>query len=235
MQYILDAIVLIILVVTIAVGYHRGFLRSFVQFVGCIAAFVLALSLSAPAASLTFNNFLAEGVETKLTEALSGVTEVPPADQLNELLKDLPAPIVAVLENSTQLESTLDELGKNVAATTEAVVETLMDNIIRPIAVSLLQFLIFIILFLVLMLIARLLAKLVKPITKLPLVRQTDGLLGAALGLVKGVIFVLALVSVLQLIAATSSADSFITQEMLDNSLLISWIAEINPLSGMLA
>ncbi len=231
---ILDIIVILILVLTIVLGYRRGFLRSLIQLIGCIAAFVLAFTLSTPIAEFTFDGFLAEGVKTQLTEALSGITEVPPADQLHTLLQELPSPIVSVLENNTQLQETLQELSGTIETSTASLVETLMAQVIRPITVSLIQFIVFILLFVVLLFVAKLLAKLIKPVAKLPLIRQADGALGAALGLIKGAVLVLALVTVIQLIAATGSQDGFITQDMVDNSTLVSWIAEINPITNAL-
>lgn len=230
MKYILDGIAILILVITIIVGYRRGFLKSLVQFIGCVAAFILAFSLSAPAANFTFDTFLAEGLENTLTEALVTNADAAPT----ELLQSLPEPILAVLENSTQLQATLENLGDAAASTAETAVETLMTSVIRPVAVSLIQFVAFILLFVILMFVARLLAKVIKPITKLPLLRQVDGALGAVLGLIKGVLFTIAFVSVVQLIAATGSPDSLVTQEMVESSILVSWIAEINPLVGVI-
>lgn len=234
MAYILDIIVILILVLTIVLGYHRGFLRSLIQLVGCIAAFVLAFILSTPVSEFVYDSFLANGIETQLTEVFAGVTEVPAADQLNTLLQDLPAPIVSIVENNTQLQETLEEISGTVASSTEALVETVISNIVRPVAVSLIQFIVFILLFIILLFVSKLLAKLIKPVTKLPLIRQADGALGAALGLVKGALFVLALVTVIQFMVATGPNSGLVTQNTVDNSVLVSWITEVNPITNTL-
>ena len=54
MAYILDGVLILILVVTIALGYHRGFIRSIVQLVGLVAAIVVASSLSASLAPMIY-------------------------------------------------------------------------------------------------------------------------------------------------------------------------------------
>ena len=83
------------------------------------------------------------------------------------------------------------------------------------------------------MIVIRLLEKLLKPVTKLPLIRQTDGLLGTVVGLVKGIVFALVAVTIMQLIATGTTTGPF-TQENLDNSVIAGWIADVNPLSGVL-
>lgn len=230
MPYILDAIVLLLVGLAVFFGYRHGFLKSVVQIAGVIAAFVLALTCSSPLASWTFDGFMSEGIEAQLNEALVGVTEVPSAENLGEMLTGLPAPVVSLLENSTQLQSALDNLDDSVAATTATLVDTLLTNIIRPIVVSLLQFVFFIVLFVVLSLVARLLAKLIKPVTKLPLIRQIDGTLGAVLGAVKGILFVLIFTAFIQLIAATGTESSLLSLDVLDSTVLTRWVLSINPI-----
>lgn len=234
MSYIIDIIAIAILAIVLIVGYKQGFIQSLLRLVGCIAAFVLAFSFSAPAAEFIYDSWVAPGLETKLLENVGETTKTTVSEQLSALLEGLPAPIATVLENNDKLQDSLGQLGDNAASTGEALVGAVMQNVIEPITVALLRFVVFILLFLVLLFVAKLLVKLVKPITKLPLVRQADGLLGAAFGAVKGVIFVLAFVTIIQIIAATSAPDALITQEVIDKSYLVKWIADVNPLAGII-
>ncbi len=230
MAYILDGIILLLMALTVFFGYRHGFLKSVVQIVGFIAAFVLALTFSSPLASWTFDGLMAEGIETQLNESLVGVTEVPSAEKLGELLTGLPTSVISVLENSTQLQSALDSLDNSVAATTATLANTLLTRIIRPIVVSLLQFVFFIILFVLFSLVARLLTKLIKPVTKLPLIRQIDGTLGAVLGAIKGVLLVLIFTAFVQLIAATGTENSMLSLDSLDKTFLTRWVLSVNPI-----
>ncbi len=233
MAYIWDIVVIVILGLTVFFGYRRGFLQTVVQLVGCVAAFVIALSISSPAANAVFDSFIAEGVETRLTESLNNVADVPMEEKLDAAIAELPKPIGSMLQNNTQLQATIDELSANVSSSVEALVKSVVQSVIRPIVVALLQFIIFILAFLILLFVAKLLAKLIKPVSKLPLIRQVDGTLGAVLGALKGAVFVCVLVSVLQLIAATGSGKGPITQEILDNTIVVQYVADINLLSGV--
>lgn len=231
MALILDIIAVVIVAITVYLGYRRGFLRSLIQFIGCVAAFIIALTFSKPIATFTFDSFLANGIQTKLSETVGSVSEIPTSfEQMETLLEDLPGPIVSVLENNVNLQESLENLSTSVADTTESFVQVLMDTIIRPVAVSLIQFIVFILLFIILLFVVRLIARLIKPITKLPLLHQADGALGAVLGLIKGAIFVLALVSVLQVVAATAQGG-WITQATLEETVVVKWIAGMNPIT----
>ena len=103
-------------------------------------------------------------------------------------------------------------------------------DVIRPLAIGLFCVVLFIILVILLLVLVKLLTALIKPVSKLPVIRQADGLLGAAIGLAKAVLFVLIAVSVMQLLA---SSGKLITMEQLQDTLLASWVAQHSPISLM--
>ena len=235
MTYILDIAVLVILGLTVFFGYRRGFLQTVAQLIGCVAAFVIALSISTPVANTVFDSFIAESVETRVEDSLNSVADVPIEEKLDAVIAELPKPVGVLLENNAQLQATVDELGTSMSASVESLARSLVQTVVRPVVVTLLQLLIFVLAFLILLLIAKLLVRVVKPIAKLPVIRQIDGTLGAVLGAVKGALFVCVLVSVLQLIAVAASDNGLITQSVLDSTMLVRYIANINPLKGILA
>jgi hypothetical protein len=82
------------------------------------------------------------------------------------------------------------------------------------------------------MIAVKLVAKLLKPLSKLPLIRQADGLLGAACGLFKGIVFAFVAVTVIQLFSV--GANGILAKEDLENSYIAGRLAECNPLSDVL-
>lgn len=235
MKYILDLAVLVILILTVVFGYRRGFLQTVVQLLGCVAAFVIALSISTPASKAIFDSFVAESAETHLVESLNNATGGSVSGKLDAVIADLPKPIGSLLQNNTQLQATIDELGTSMSSSVETMAESVVQAVIRPIVVTLLQLLVFVLAFILLLLLAKLLTKLIKPVAKLPVIRQVDGILGAMLGAVKGALFVCVLVSLVQLIAAASSNTGPLTQAVLDDTVLVKYVASINPLAGIIA
>ena len=235
MPYILDAIVVIIIAVTAIVGYRRGFIRTIIQLVGCVVAFVLALSLSSTVSSMVYDGMLRGGLHEKIETAWNETVVEGAAQTLTEqteaVFDTLPQFVQIALDTETITQGIYDSVGND--QTGVAVADYLVDDLIRPIMVAVIRFVAFLILFAVLMLLIRLLEKLLKPLTKLPLVRQTDGLLGAVVGLIKGVIFALVAITIVQLFASGMTTGPF-TRENLDNSIVSGWLADINPLSSVL-
>ncbi len=235
MSYILDAIVVIIIAVTAILGYRRGFIRTIIQLAGCIVAFILALTLSGTVSTMVYDGVLRDSLHEKIETVWSETVVEGAAQTLTEqteaVFDTLPAFVQTALDTETITQGIHDSVGNDQTGT--AVADYLVDDLIRPVMVAIIRFVAFLILFALLMIVIRLLEKLLKPLTKLPLVRQTDGLLGTVVGLVKGIVFALVAVTVIQLIAAGTTTGPF-TQENLDNSLIAEWVAEINPLSAVL-
>ena len=84
------------------------------------------------------------------------------------------------------------------------------------------------------MIIAHFLANLISKVFRLPLLRQADGLLGALLGAVEGVVLGLVAVTVMQMMAASTTENALISQQDIESTVLVSAVAQINPVTGTL-
>lgn len=230
MAYILDGILLLIVIVTVALGYHRGFIRSVVQLVGLIAAVVIASSLSASLSTLVYDSFVSEPLQNKVVEAVENAGSGVASERLDSALESLPPFLVNAINQNDQASQTLDQLQNTVTDSATAMAKTLVTNVVRPLAIGLFRVVLFIILVILLLILVKLLTKLIKPLTKLPVIRQADGLLGGAVGLLKAVLFVVIAVSVMQLLA---SSGKLITMEQFQDTILVSWVAQNSPISLM--
>ncbi len=235
MSYILDMAVVAIIGLLLFFGYRRGFLQTGVQLIGSIAAFAIALSLSGPTANYVFDTYFAEGIETKMQESLASVSDGSTEDQVAAMLDGLPKPLPLLVQSNPQLSASLESLGSHVTETVDTLVTSVMETIVRPLATALLQCLVFLVLSAVLSFAAKLLVRLMKPVSRLPIIRQIDGVLGAVLGAAEGLLFTFVLIVVLQVVASTSSATSPITTHVLEDTWLVSRLVNINPLSKIIA
>ena len=232
MAYILDGVIILILVLAIAFGYRRGFIRSIVQLIGLVAAFFLAFSFSETLSTYVYDTFISESLCETVTQSLQTDVSSTAAEQLDTALEKLPPFLSETLRDNEQTQSALESLGAQVDASAAQLAQMLVNNVIRPLAVALLRFLLFIVLVLLLLLAVKLLARVIKPITKLPVIRQADGTLGAFVGLLKGVLFIIIAVTVMQLLASTGT---LITNEQVQDSLIVSWLAQNNPVAEQLS
>ncbi len=231
MSWILDGIVVLLLVIAVILGYKRGFISTAVQLAGYIFAFLIALSLSATVAEFTYDRFIGEKITESVSAAFSENTGSSVSEKVDSMLDTLPAFLQTALSENEDVQNALSTIDDKTENTITAVTETVVKQILRPVVVALLRFVVFIILFLLLLLVVKLLSKLVKPLAKLPLIRQVDGILGVVLGAVNGCILSIVAVTVMQLIITAGSTTGPFTAENLQNSVLASWIADINPLA----
>ncbi|MBO5928520.1 MAG: CvpA family protein [Clostridia bacterium] len=234
MNWILDGIVILLLVISLILGYRRGFIRTAIQLAGYVFAFLVALSLSQTVAKFVYDGFIDEGIRQSIGTAFTENAGNTVTEKVEGVLDTLPDFLKTALSKNENVQNTLATITEKTENTVTAVTETIISQIIRPIVVTLLRFVAFLILFLLLLLIVALLGKLVKPVSKLPLIRQVDGTLGLLLGLVKGCVLSLVAVTVIQLIITSGSTTGPFTAENLKNSFLASWIADNNPLISML-
>lgn len=228
MAYILDGILILLLVVAIATGYHRGFIRSIVQLVGLIAAVVVAFSLSASLSEWIFDGFVSEPLQETIVTALEENVSSTAAEQLDNVVDALPDFIANAVNADAAAQQTLDNLTNQVNASAPTLAKSVVTDVVRPLAIALLRFVLFILLFVVLMVVVKLLTKIIKPLTKLPVIRQADGLLGAVVGAVKGVLFVIVAATVMQLLITYG----VLAADAAENSLVTKWVLANNPIAS---
>lgn len=70
MSYALDAAVIMMVLISAAVGYYRGFVRCAIKMLGTLVCVVLALIASELAAKPVYDNFIADKIESGLEERL---------------------------------------------------------------------------------------------------------------------------------------------------------------------
>ncbi len=231
MALVLDAVIILILLIAMFLGYRRGFIQTMLQLAVWIVSFAVAMFFSSPIAGAVFDGVFAEKLESGLCESLQATDSHSSSQQWDALLEKLPDPVSSFLKNDAELRDTFDTLSETDNAAVEAMAHSVVTDIVRPVAVTLLRFIVFLILFVVLLFALRLVKKLLKPVSRIPIIRQADGTLGAVLGACKGAICVFAVVAVLQIVVATSSPDAAITQKTIEDTQIVSWIADCNPLT----
>lgn len=234
MAYILDVAVILLFVLAILIGIKRGFVKTVIRLVGCLLALVIAYSLSGVIAGGAYDAFLAPTVKEQI------VAHVPSADTeslregLDAVMEQLPGFVRNAVDNSIgSTDQIVNYLEGALSGDVESLAATVSDKVIRPVAVAMLQMICFFILFIVLMIVVIILSCVINKVFKLPLLKQANGVLGGILGAVEGVLWVLVAVTVIQLVASSSSADSLLSAQNLENSLLVSRLADINPITSM--
>lgn len=228
MNYILDIAVVAAIVFFTWRCYRKGFIKTAVLLFGFVIAAILARAISTPVSVFTYDNLIKPSVVETLeekTEEISGSI----AEKTDALLDGIPA----VFKNATKIfgetdasetvEEKMNEEGKSIATTLE-------ENVIAPAAKSVIQIILFIVLFFVLAFLIKRLAFLANIFNKLPLVGKVNRLLGAAAGLLEGIVIVFVATSVIYILMFLIGEKFPITNEMINESLLFKFFFEKNPL-----
>ncbi|MDD2363113.1 MAG: CvpA family protein [Oscillospiraceae bacterium] len=236
MSFILDGLIVVIFLVAILLGYKRGFFKSAIQLVGCIAAALIAFSLSAPIASGIYNQFISPSVEKKISAEIEKAGSESIETALNGVLDNLPdsltnALTVFNLGSPDQIKERLPNSLDGTASQVSAIIE---EKVVRPAAVSLLRLLCFFILFIILMIVVGILATIGGRLFRVPVLRQVDGLLGGVLGAAQGVVFVFVAVTIMSLIAASSKNDDKLTRAVMNDTVIVHSLEKVNPITDTL-
>ena len=178
----IDAAIVLIFVIFVIIGRVRGFAYSVLSFASTVLCMVVAKIYASPVAVKLTETFLHNTLKEKITDRLAQGAEQGTATVLEALPGFLAQSARAAgfgsadIINSDILEQTAEKL------TTSA------EGII---VIPLLTCVIFVLLYIVSKFLSRLTLGLVDIITKLPLIKQIDRSMGAVVGALKGIVFVL--------------------------------------------
>ncbi len=229
-SWILDIAVAALLVVCTAIGVRRGFIKSVVRLLGFVVAVVGAAIVSMPVAQYIYKTFFHTMIESAVSQKVQeGVTAAATSlsEQVAAVLSSLPRGVQSLL---TAYGADGNHLS-GAAQTGEALVSTVMNDVITPLCTAVLQVIVFLVLFLVLFLIIRLFGKVLDKIfASLPVIKQVNGLLGGVLGFAEGVLILFVLCFALQLYMTLTGADSVLTSSQLAQTRLLNFAMTHNPI-----
>lgn len=215
---IVDLIILIILIVSIILGRHKGLTVCLVNFFSLIIAFVVALMVYKPIANNLYE-------------------KTPVGENIKQVIKQN----IPMNEEDFQIseDSILPEGMKNYINTKTQNANEAKDEAIENVSVELSKEIINIISFVFVFIVVRTILLIVKIlskiITKLPILKQIDHLGGAIIGAVEGIIlvyFAFAVISTMSPIFENTKAleqinNSYVGKMMYNNNLIMNKIKNL--------
>lgn len=235
MAYILDGVVILIFLLAVHWGYRRGFFQSMINLAGCIAAALIASSLSKPLASSIFDIFMADNVHKTVSSQIVNTDAASVKTAVGHILQNLPGPVAnKMIASGFTPDKITNDLSGSLNQSAAVLTDNLVNTVVKPIAVSLLSTLCFAVLFIVITILIGILASMVNRVFRLPVLRQVNGVLGAAFGAVQGVLFVFVAVTVMSMIAASSKSDGMLTQDVMEHTKIVHAVESVNPITDVL-
>lgn len=223
---LVDAILVVLLVVFVAVGHYRGFIKTMAGVVSFVAALVLASMLAGPIADFLYDKTVAPGVANAVTESLAA--DGPAAQRLDQSLEEMPGFVTRLLAGA-DIHTGADLL--RFVDPAEDLAESVSQRVVRPVVAPILQTICSLLLFVILLVVLNLLLRVLNVLAKLPGLKQVNKGMGLLAGLMQGVLWVLFAVAILDLVAAFGWIDG-VDIALLDGTYLFRWIADINPFTA---
>jgi len=211
---LLDVILLAIFAFVVFWAARRGFFVTVLRLGAWIVSIAVAQVLGNALAQPLYNTFAAEPARRMIAANLDQAIESHEAAQYAQrILADLPQALSQLAERvgGVAPDALIDNLSEH-QFTTQNAAQLLEQSIIAPIATAIIRLGITLLVFIVLLFVCRLIIYKLEHVRRLPLLKQADGILGAALGIIKGGLLLFMLVLVLQAAAALSQPHSLFAQ-----------------------
>ena len=199
MALALDLILLLLWGLVILLAARRGFFVVALQLVAWIVSITLAGMFSAPLAQPLYEAF-AQGaarrfIEGNIDQAVQGSQA---AQYAQEVLAGLPQSLARLAQMAgISTQGLIDNLQARQFSAANAA-QLLEETIVAPLAIAAIRILLSLVLFTLLLFVTRLIGRKIAKLRRLPVLKQADRLLGAALGLVKGALLLFVLVLLLR-------------------------------------
>lgn len=229
LSIILDILILAIIAFFIVLSSKQGFVKTFISFVGCIAALVLSIVLSWVVSDLIYGSFVRPSLVLSVEEYLDSKTFVSVAEMLDQATEAMPDFIVKMADSRGETQNA--EIAKELSMSKRSPSEIVVDTIAKPVVTGIIQTLSMIIIFILGIIVVRLLARFFNKMFSGKYLGTLNGFLGGIIGIPKGIIFAVLVAWVIGFYLSTSDGGLFsITQEMTESTYLFRILNSFNPL-----
>lgn len=222
MSIIVDLIILGILVLCIALGYHKGLTGSLLKIVSFVLALVIAFVLFKPVSSFIINNTnWDENLEQGIRDSI--LKDNNNSNTNNKVDEDSNKGIPTVM---------LEYINKSVEDAGNTAKEAIVDSTARDVSVTIINAGVWIGLFFVSKILLFFVKGLMKFITSIPLIKQVDKTGGILYGIIEALIVIYGLLAIVSFVSPlvsdfgiiTAIQKSFIGSIMYNNNLLLKLI-----------
>lgn len=226
--YGIDIALIAVLAVSVISSMRKGFLRCIFSIICVVISVAVAMSLSLSAAEWSYDNILSGYVTDKVEEAMQeGIDSTSVATTVNQIVDEIPDWLKIQLEGFGIDVGNVTEDISSLKLSVHDTAEKISHDIIRPGALVLLRMLCFILIYLAARFVLGLLAGVVCGIAKLPVLKQANKWLGAATGLIKGVVLIFLLSTLLNGYSVLQSEQDKLSQAV-ENSAICNTVKNLD-------
>lgn len=230
MGYVWDLVFVGVCVVLVAIGAHRGFIRSAAHFLGAVISACLAALLGGAVAQWVFDTLFRPALVERIGESLSSIGNGDTYTAVQGVLATLPDFVLRALTDAGVTAASITEaLSGQSGQASEMIADSL-----SPVFVGFLKVLAVIVLFSLFMIVVRIVANALSTAFRLPILSAVNGLLGGVFGLMLAVVSIWIVLAAIRVFTPMLAAD---TQAQVETALRQSYVAGMmvhwNPLGIM--
>lgn len=230
MGYVWDVVFVGICVAFVAIGAHRGFIRSAAHFLGAVISACLAALLGGAVAQWVFDALFRPALVERIGESLANLGNGDTYTAVQGVFSSLPEFVLRALEDA----------GVTAASVTEALAgqsgqaADLIADSLSPVFVGFLKVLAVIVLFCLFMVVVRILANMLSTVFHLPVLNAVNGLFGGVFGFLLAVVSIWIVLAAVRVFTPMLAADTQAQVETaLRQSLIAGMMVHWNPLGIM--
>ncbi len=224
MSIVIDLIVVAIILVTALISAKQGFVKAIIEVVGFVAAVLVAFSLSAPLADITYEKVIEPPILSSVSENAAQST----AHTADSVWESLPS---FITDNSEKLGITKEYIEQIVADSTLSSTDTALAEIsqkaVKPVATGILETLYAVILIVVLLFVVKILARLLNKVFSFSVIGKLNRTLGGLLGVVKGLAIVLIFCEIVVLIISFTGGVWIFNSENIDKTYIFKYLINV--------
>ena len=225
MAYVLDALLIVLFILCVYLGWRRGFIKTASGLIALAAAVAVSVLVSGSAAQLAYDKAVEPAVMAALEEQIQDTT-LPAAQQVDNALDQMPGFVVALLaaRGLDSGEAILD--GLHIEELGTSLAEGITQQVIAPLLLPLLEGLCAILLFVLVYILALILLRVLDLVTRLPLLKTLNRWLGLLAGVCSGALWVVFAVGVVTTLTYLCWIPA-LTPEVLEGTLLMSRLRDL--------
>lgn len=254
-SFLLDLILAVIIGISVFLSARRGFVRTFVEAVGFIAAAILVFTVCTPLASATYDKIIEPPILEMVSEEVDKnfedtSAEIPGFDvnseevekiksqlsgSVDDVIKSLPPFIQNYIEksgiNTDELLNTAEDIAQNggtVEETAQNITKNISQNKIKPLVVRVLSYIYSFLLFIIALILVKILARILNKAFSFSLAGKLNTTLGGVCGFAKGIIFAMLLcVIIYTVISFTKNGIWIFSVENIDKTFIFKYLISL--------
>ena len=206
--WIVDLLLVLAFALVVLAAARRGFFKTVLRLAAWIVSVVLAGGLSAALAQPVYEAFFASPMRALIEQNIGAAAESSQVAQAaRQVIAELPEAVRQLADFAgVPAEGLIGNLQSNLSAADAATL--LEQSVAAPVAIAVIRLAICLLLFVLLLAGLRFVCAKLEKLREVPVLKQTDWILGAALGLIKGGLLVFVLALLLRAWAAVSDGGS---------------------------